>query len=972
MKRRATVLVLAAMLLAALTACPGPGALAQEPRSLSDLAAIEVVSLSPSPGTPYENNTLEPLEIELALDYQLREPCNIQMRVGLGSRSLPYFQYVGVLPSYSETLTVQAYFDLDWVRRWVEDRGGDLADGLYLRIQFTTWSPGASTGTTYDGPFTYGSEEIRDGVLAMYPLAQVPRPRDLTASRVNGSVVLTWNPPRGNGSLTPTGYAVYRSTGLEAAPVLLGTTALSETHFVDTSPGSATSCTYSVKAFAGSPAAASSVPATALLTEPAPSSLWVNRPPGEDSQPLSLTCAVITTEDLRPAFMRLAYSKTRRGTPTAVYTTDWIYSHYPSAADHAARVKMFLTDLRAKEGVKYVVLGGDARTVPTRIIITGDGCFPSYPTDHYYADLSEWDGNRNGLYVDFDGDRPDLKPELVVGRLPVATPESAALMVDRLLYYEKSPPAGDWFTRAVLAAGVIGYPDEEGSKEARPDNDGAVIVEQIAGELLPARFDRVTLYERGGIAPSEYPSDLPLDLGHFGSAVSEGCSLVLVVSHGWKTWLYSQVWIADSDGNGVCGVGEDQLNVFVNDYRGLPTGGPELPFMFAEACLSADFSHRPYCLGEHLVSNGSVVGYIGSTFVAYSTSDWTPASNDDLGRTLTWYFWQEFFSPDLGASRPGEALARAKERYVGGIRPTDLYAKFNGHLETVTEFSLLGDPEMLVWTDTPREMAMLVEPSAESLVVTVKGEEGRPLPGVDVCVWDGGDGVYLRGRTGDDGVARFTLPDLLETVLDVTAFMPGYRWSESRVAVASGAARPVDVVTDDLDGLPEGPALRRLVALEIIGGYGDGRLGPGDLVTREQFAKMLLLASEIEPEPGLTPTFADAGDISPWATPYVATAAARGLVGGVGGNRFAPLDNVTRAQVLTMMARALGAPESTAVTPFPDDAAIPIWARGPVNFALATGLLRLEDFRELAPGTLATRAECALLLSRYIDILRGG
>ncbi|ACX51664.1 peptidase S8 and S53 subtilisin kexin sedolisin [Ammonifex degensii KC4] len=84
---------------------------------------------------------------------------------------------------------------------------------------------------------------------------------------------------------------------------------------------------------------------------------------------------------------------------------------------------------------------------------------------------------------------------------------------------------------------------------------------------------------------------------------------------------------------------------------------------------------------------------------------------------------------------------------------------------------------------------------------------------------------------------------------------------------------------------------------------GDGdRFRPEDTLTREELAAVALrLAGILQRQ--MTPNFRDAEEISPWARQAVATAAAAGLVYGVGEGKFAPQQEVTRAQMAAILYR---------------------------------------------------------------------
>lgn len=101
----------------------------------------------------------------------------------------------------------------------------------------------------------------------------------------------------------------------------------------------------------------------------------------------------------------------------------------------------------------------------------------------------------------------------------------------------------------------------------------------------------------------------------------------------------------------------------------------------------------------------------------------------------------------------------------------------------------------------------------------------------------------------------------------------------------------------------------------IISGYGNGLFGSNDPVTREQIAT-ILWRYEGSPAPaGTSQTFADQASIASYAVNAVAWARENGIISGMSGNRFAPKNNATRAQVATILMNYL---QDDTVTPAPD------------------------------------------------------
>lgn len=86
----------------------------------------------------------------------------------------------------------------------------------------------------------------------------------------------------------------------------------------------------------------------------------------------------------------------------------------------------------------------------------------------------------------------------------------------------------------------------------------------------------------------------------------------------------------------------------------------------------------------------------------------------------------------------------------------------------------------------------------------------------------------------------------------------------------------------------------------IIDGYGGGKFGPGDSITREQMCQIMYTYSKVM---GITlktssvNDFSDIGSVSAWAQTAVRAIQSAGIISGVGNNTFAPKKTSTRAEV---------------------------------------------------------------------------
>lgn len=126
----------------------------------------------------------------------------------------------------------------------------------------------------------------------------------------------------------------------------------------------------------------------------------------------------------------------------------------------------------------------------------------------------------------------------------------------------------------------------------------------------------------------------------------------------------------------------------------------------------------------------------------------------------------------------------------------------------------------------------------------------------------------------------------------------------------------------------------------LMNGVGGGRFEPDGQLTRAQLVTVLYRAAG-EPDTGkqVNP-FTDVADDA-WYTKAVIWAANNGIVNGVAKNTFAPDDSITREQIATMLYRYAGAEaaKEDKLSAFPDAAKVSDWAKEALNWAVASGLI---------------------------------
>ena len=173
-------------------------------------------------------------------------------------------------------------------------------------------------------------------------------------------------------------------------------------------------------------------------------------------------------------------------------------------------------------------------------------------------------------------------------------------------------------------------------------------------------------------------------------------------------------------------------------------------------------------------------------------------------------------------------------------------------------------------------------------------------------------------------------------------------------------------------------------AAGVITDSADQRFRPYSKVSRARFAVYLVLAMAPDElrqsrasSAGLTPTFTDVAT-GYWAYDEIETAARLGLVQGTGdGYTFSPESLVTRAQMATMICRALGAGTDTAWAGdarylLYDDVSGDYWAQGAIFVVDRLGLMCGDQDGYFRPLENCTRAQAITVMARLMRLLEGG
>lgn len=163
-------------------------------------------------------------------------------------------------------------------------------------------------------------------------------------------------------------------------------------------------------------------------------------------------------------------------------------------------------------------------------------------------------------------------------------------------------------------------------------------------------------------------------------------------------------------------------------------------------------------------------------------------------------------------------------------------------------------------------------------------------------------------------------------------------------------------------------AIMDLVDKGITKGYEDGRFGENDPITRAQIAVMLVRARpDLKPD-GMKSEFTDV-PAGYWAEGAIAAAHEAGILDGYGGGRFGPDDNVTRAQLAKMVANAFNIKVDPSNLVSFTDVPPSYWAEEFISALASNKIVGGYGAGFFRPDYQATRGQFAKYLSNILSLV---
>lgn len=168
---------------------------------------------------------------------------------------------------------------------------------------------------------------------------------------------------------------------------------------------------------------------------------------------------------------------------------------------------------------------------------------------------------------------------------------------------------------------------------------------------------------------------------------------------------------------------------------------------------------------------------------------------------------------------------------------------------------------------------------------------------------------------------------------------------------------------DDYSNHWAAATILKLINSSIITGYSDGSIKPDNAITRAEFVTLVNKLFGYTEE--ASDSFSDVS-AGAWYASQFAIAKKAGYVSGDDNGHANPTNNITRAEVCSIIARALEL-DSVSATSFTDSNSIPSWAKGYIGALSKAGIINGYPDGSFGAGKNITRAEAFTIINNTLE-----
>ena len=387
---------------------------------------------------------------------------------------------------------------------------------------------------------------------------------------------------------------------------------------------------------------------------------------------------IITTEYLEKSLQFFKNWKEHIGYSVKIVNLNWINQNY-SGFDTQERIRNFLIDNYASWGIEFVLIVGSHNTIPMRYCIKSSTNEDAIPTDYYYADLTgNWDADGDRIFGEQYEDDPDFIADVFVGRIPFDSNEIVQKICKKTIDFEQDDSS--WKNNVLLLGALINLNNEVGL--GQPETDGAHLMEILWDDIFSNNgFSKTTMYEKEGLAPTEFICDYPLNRENVLNNWFDGYGVVVWGSHGSAEEAFQRIWLHDNNLNNVPDLNEITRDPFLTSFDNMLLNDNKPSIIFSCACRNSD-PENPDNMGNAFLENGAV-SFIGATYEAFYYYGWDDV-NDGGSISITYYFFDNLINEKLTV---GESLFNSQLFLWNNEEIPKVY-------ENMFVYSLYGDPSI--------------------------------------------------------------------------------------------------------------------------------------------------------------------------------------------------------------------------------------------------------------------------------------
>ena len=476
---------------------------------------------------------------------------------------------------------------------------------------------------------------------------------------------------------------------------------------------------------------------------------------------------IITNEELKPAFQRLADWKTQKGVPTIIRTIESIDAEY-SGGDLVDKIKNYLDDFASKWGDEglYVLLGGDSEIVPTREVASDYSSIKEImATDAFLVEKElkiNW-GNKKVT-------NKNSTRNILIGRIPLNTIEEVNLFITNLLRYEKAPLGFNYqyINNALFVKGYMKDNAVQGYMEE---------IDSFRTRFFPSNKKYWYLFDHFNCPLDDHEVEDydtscgdELNKNNFIAALNGRLNLGYphLIFHSDHSQTM-RLGLSERDK----GEGLDNRDIYRLDKH------PFLNIIISTGCHPANFIGD--CIAENFLKKNTIA-FIGNTDVGWR--DEYPM----FGTIL-----KNLYSNSLQAS-PTYSL--------GFIHFQMMH---NGMTGNKHRCHILGDPEMSVWTDVPSDLNVAITPDSISggggNSISVQLHNLPSTHQANICIMKDTE-VYFTSTIDDTNAHEYTFTPKTSGDLTVTITAHNFRPVVKTIPVQINDDRAVVISEiEDFDGM---------------------------------------------------------------------------------------------------------------------------------------------------------------------------